>query len=294
MESKFFEFSKIQPIGFFDPVNLLDIYVPLTLEKKWSNTTSIQIRSFPERLLSDDKYILIIDNAGMGKSTIAKRIFIGACQYNKSISTYDDKKNKTPLGIPVFVDLRNLNSETNIIKYILNQIEHLSNSFDKNTLKYLLEHGKYLFILDGYDEIQHTHKQEVTKSISSFIRKVPHSSFIITSRQDNSLSAFHTFSRYSIRPLTEEESYQLINNLDFGGELAKTLIQQLKKDRSGVEEFLSNPLLITLLFTTWGYTPHLPHQKSDYYEQVYDALFYRHNVTKEQLYEGEKLCGLSK
>ena len=33
LETKLFEFSKIKPIGFFDPVNLLDIYVPLTLEK---------------------------------------------------------------------------------------------------------------------------------------------------------------------------------------------------------------------------------------------------------------------
>lgn len=319
LKTTFQKCSSIKPIGFRDPIDFFKIYIPLTLEKKNYNGYCIDsfcIDSFPRELLEKNNHILIIDNAGMGKSTISKRLFMSVYQFprnkyeayineikdnnkkKKAKSNGEDGQNnsedykKSVFGIPIFIELRKLNRYNTIINQIRKHIESFSESFSENALKFLLEHGKFIFILDGYDEILHEEKPYVATSLLDFIDKLPHSIFIITSRQDESLSAFDSFSQYSIKGLCENEAYQLICNLDDNGEKSKALITALQKGNSGIEEFLTNPLLVTLLFATYEYNTHLPDQKHLFYAQLYDALYERHNLYKQPGYTGEKLSGL--
>lgn len=277
------KFSKIKPIGFSDYMDFKSIYIPLTLvkDRTGNGSDSISINSFPKDLVKTHNHLLIVDNAGMGKSTITRRMFIDA---------YEDGS----CGIPIIVELRHLSKEHDLLKEILEQIRTLSGVFDERVLRKLFESGHFIIFLDGYDEILLSEKTAVTKSLMQFIDKTPNIIFILTSRQDDALSGFQTFCQYSIKPMIKEEAYKLLSNLDKTGEKSSVLIDRLKTGESGVEDFLQNPLLVTLLFTAYNYKPNIPTKKHLFYEQIFDALFLQHDLSKGDGYEREKKSKLDK
>ena len=270
---------KIRPVGFREHLDFLKVYIPLSIEDCNRNSKYV-IDKFPKKLLR--KHTLIVDNAGMGKSTIAKRMFI---------SVYEDGS----FGIPILIELRHLSSENGIIQEILSQIGNLSSDFDEKILTTLVENGGFVFFLDGYDEISIKEKSYVTKAIQSFIEKAGiNNTFIITSRNDEALSGFQSFDQYSIKELEREEAYQLLRNLDSSGENSELLIQKLQNELSGVKEFLINPLLVTLLFTAFHYEPTIPTKKYLFYDQVFNAFFQQHDLSKGEGWVHEKHSKLAK
>ena len=62
---------------------LKDIYMPLTMvsENKISGSRKkIVVDGMPEEFDSTNQRILIVDRAGMGKSTLIKRMFVDLCE----------------------------------------------------------------------------------------------------------------------------------------------------------------------------------------------------------------------
>lgn len=272
------KFSSIRPVGFNEQLEFMKIYIPLTIElcDGVSRKKSVVIDKSPDAF-SSSKKILIVDSAGMGKSTISKRLFIGA---------FEDGS----CGIPIFIELRHLSKDNDIIHEILNQIKDLNSSFNEELLLTLIENGGFIFFLDGYDEIAINEKADVTKSLQSFIEKAGKNLFILTSREDDALNGFQTFDKYFIKQLTNKDAFKLLSNLDNNGEKSQTLINKLKgEELASVNEFLTNPLLVTLLFTAFNYEPTIPAKKYLFYNQVYNAFFQQHDLSK-----GDDWCHVKK
>ena len=61
-----------------------------------------------------------------------------------------------------------------------------------------------------------------------------------------------------------------------------------------LNEFLENPLLVSLLYKTFEYKEEIPYKKIDFYEQVYAALFNDHDKTKGSAYVHKKETKLDK
>lgn len=98
-----------------------DIYLPLTLiQKTEKGEIKYKIEKFPSKLLNKYDKLLITDNAGMGKSTLAKKIFL---------DTIDEKK-----GIPLLIELRRLSKDKTIIGEIQEQLNSLAKDFNNSLL----------------------------------------------------------------------------------------------------------------------------------------------------------------
>lgn len=280
LERTYKKFSKIRPVGFREHLDFTKIYVPLTLEG--GNEKEYIVDTFPKELVSKHKHLLIMDNAGMGKSTISKRMFMGA---------FEDGS----CGIPIFVELRHLSKGHDIISEVLRQVRNLSSEFDSNLLKILLGKGNFVVFLDGYDEIALSEKTAVTESLQAFIEKASNNIFILTSRQDDALMGFQSFCQYSIKQLEDENAYRLLSNLDNNGEKSQHLIKTLEQKKlEGVNEFLVNPLLVTLLYTAFDFEPTIPTKKHLFYDQVFNAFFQQHDFSKGDGYVHEKKSKLAK
>ncbi len=280
LERTYKRFSLIRPVGFREQLDFSKIYVPLTLEN--GNDKEYVVDSFPKDLVSKHKHLLIVDNAGMGKSTISKRMFMGA---------FEDGS----CGIPIFVELRHLSKGHDVVSEILKQTRNLSSEFDGNLLRVLLEKGHFVIFLDGYDEISLSEKSVVTESLQTFIEKAANNVFVLTSRQDDALMGFQTFCQYSIKQLKDKDAYQLLSNLDNNGEKSQHLIRTLKQEKlDGVKEFLVNPLLVTLLYTAFDFEPTIPTKKHLFYDQVFNAFFQQHDFSKGDSFVHEKKSNLAK
>lgn len=258
---------------------LKDIYLPLTISSTNDRKIKYKLSGFPEEAVHEYGNILITDTAGMGKSTLMKKVFIDAIEKN--------------IGIPIIVELRRLSKDKKLIDEIQEQLNSLDKDFDSKILLELLVEGGFIIILDGYDEISLSDRDIVTSDIQDFINKASNNEFFITSRPEKALLSFGNFQEFKIEPLNKKEAFELLRKYDNQGQISSLLIKKLQEtDMSNIQEFLTNPLLVSLLFTAFEHKQAIPFKKYLFYRQVYDANFESHDLTKGDSYTHDKYSKL--
>lgn len=266
---------------------LKDIYVTQSLVKynrfESEDDTTI-INRLPTELIKKYKKLLITDTAGMGKSTILKYMFIDLID-----------KGLNEVGIPIFVELNRLNKNRSILIEIQEEMDSLSKKFDSNLLFKLIQTGGFIFFLDGYDEISIADRNDVIQDIQAFISKAGTKNYyILSSRPEDSLASFGDFQSFKIQPLAKKEAFELLTKYDISNQkkISEELIKELKTGKyDSIDEYLVNPLLVSLLYIAFNYKAEIPLKKHQFYRQVYDALFNSHKLAQGQK-PHEKRSGL--
>jgi hypothetical protein len=258
---------------------LLDYYQTLTLIQSRTNE-EVSVDYYPKYLVDEVRNILIVDTAGMGKTTLLKFLFLNCITQEA--------------GIPVFVELRKLSKKQTLLKFVLEQLSDIEGGLSKDLFFKLLASGDFVFFLDGYDEISENERPSVTSSIQQFMEKTLSNKFIMTSRDEAGLSSFSQFQRYTIRPLKKEEAFSLLKKYSGESDLSTKLIEKLRApENRAIHEFLTNPLLTSLLFKSFEFKHVVPLKKHIFYRQVYESLYETHDLTKEGgAFQRAKRCGL--
>ena len=253
-----------------------NIYQPLTLiGNGYNQQEKIKIEAFPDALFKKYQRILISDSAGMGKSTLSKFICLQAITESK--------------GIPVFIELRKLNSSNTIIQEFLRQLNSIDKVFDQDFILRLLKLGEFIIILDGYDEISNDEKENVTQSVKNFISDCSENYFLLTSRPEGALSAFGDFKITNIKGLRNSEAFELLRRFDkiTNTNLSDSLIYEIKEGNNQVNDFLVNPFLVSLLYKAYSFKRDIPSRKSTFYNEVYTALYQDHDLSKDSYKRGK-------
>ena len=250
---------------------LFDLYIPLTISRKSiENEEEICIKEGAIDKISKYKNIMIVDSAGMGKSTIAKYLSVQAV-LEKSY-------------IPVIIELRKLSKEKDIWQYLCELFDMIDQGIEFEDIKLLIKSGGFLVIFDGYDEILEPLRVDVIKQIKEFTDKADKNVYILTSREESDLSSFYGFIEFEIKPLCVEEAYSLISKYGNGGKRTKRLIEEIRNEKHNfavLKEFLVNPMMVSLLYKTYQYKKDLPYKKVEFYRQVYEALYNDHDKSKD-------------
>ncbi|WP_431297038.1 NACHT domain-containing protein [Rahnella sp. PAMC 25559] len=251
------------------PVELLKIYEPLSISIDNENDPYECIIHNNCDIINSFNHVLITDSAGMGKSTILKRIALFCIDNDKHI--------------PIYIELRSIRNSS-----ISNQIKNrlgLSSDFPDDTLKEL----PFIYLFDGIDEIPQNIKSETIQFLKEFSENFKNKKIIVTSRHDGFLSELYTFSRFKIIPLESYQSYNLLRKYDNSRTISATLIKGLQREEGKIlDEFLSTPLYVSLLYCAYKFKPIIPRKKELFYSQVYEALYESHDLTKELGYVREK------
>ena len=260
-----------------------NLYYPLTVASQEENKLiEFKIDRYHKGFIPTYKKVLIVDTAGSGKSTILRKLFLSVI--------------KQKYALPIFIELRKLNEKNLILDEIYEQLNPIDKEINREVIFRLLEKGGFVFFFDGFDEIEIEKKEIVINDIHSFLEKSSNNEFIISSRLEDSLASFSDFKRFNIRPLAINESYQLIrlyasNNKN--GKNAESLISLLNDgQKDELKEFLINPFLVSLLYTVFDYGRNIPVETTQFYRLIYDALFDRHDLTKEGYFKRQKRCNL--
>lgn len=262
------------------PVYLYDIYYLLRISnhKEVIETKSIN------NVFSNSNYITIIGDAGSGKSTLVKHLFLNSI-LEKS-------------GIPILVELRYLNDYKNSFEeYIYEKIFENKLSQNENILDRLLSNGKFVFFLDGFDELNSDVKPGVIASLNSFINSYDKNKFILTTRPYSDIEHLPLFHNYFVLGLDkgkgEIEGF-IHKQLQNETELALKIVQSVKSNKSEyIESFLTNPLLLSLYILTFQSDSSVPSEKSVFYRRVINVLFSEHDSKTKLGYPREKLTKLN-
>ena len=227
-----------------------------------------------EGLLKEGNRIIVTGVGGIGKTMHMKYFCINAIERG--------------FKIPIFIPLRwfndqNIEKET-FEKLIYDNLCDFGFELEYDYFKYSLESDRYVFLLDGFDEIYIDKQHILTRSIQRFARRYSGNSFIISSRQIDKIEGWNEFKVLSLCRMTREQAKELIWKLDFPY-VTKKRFTDLIDDKvfEKYESFISIPLLLSILFFTYEDNTMLPETLQEFYKRALDTMLYQHDNDKEGL-----------
>ncbi len=269
-----------------EPVNLMDIYYPIKLEDTESikGTTKIVTIVNGEDLFKQNNCITITGSAGSGKSMLLKYLFVKIA---------DEKKK-----IPVKIELRYLEKyEGSFEGYIKTLFSFSKIAKEEKFSDRLLESGAFVFLLDGFDELNAITRYKVIKEIDFFIEKFSNNKYVITTRPYVNIELLPLFKNLSVKRLDNNDIYKFIEQQlpnQEGELLSDKIISSLKTNDNKFDTFLQNPLLLSMFILTFQSYSTLPSQRHLFYSQVIETLFNSHDSLSKLGYERERESGLSR
>lgn len=273
-----------------EPVKLTEFYIPLKISKinltnNYQKTTKKYSTEDVKSLFSKTNFITLIGNAGSGKSTIIKYLFINSVQTN--------------FKIPIKIELRYLNDyEKSLSDYIFEEI-FLYNKLGITIeiIERLLNSNSFIFFFDGYDEVNSSIKESFTKELDKFVSRFSKNYFIITSRPYTNIEILPSFTNYIVCELEGNEITEFVKKQTSNAEeeLSEKIIKAIDQiDNRSYKIFLQNPLLLSMFILTFQSYSEIPQKRSEFYKQVFDTLYSVHDSVSKLSYVREKISGLSR
>lgn len=246
------------------PLSITSIYEPLSLSEKYVPGGS-QEANFNLQTLKAGHNYLIVDSAGMGKSTFAKHFVLEIFNFTTKI--------------PIFLELRRIDETESLLGKIASEIDVTKKDVDEQVLRLLLDEGDFIIILDGYDELPDQLREKVGQQITELALRSDSNSLILTSRPEVTLPELPDSKIFTIDPLQRSQAESLVLRYDAIAEIevGKNLIGQFDIVS---ERFLETPLLVVLLYRTYGFNQSIATRVSSFYDEVFNALYKGHDLSK--------------
>lgn len=228
-------------------------------------------------------FIIITGTGGIGKTIMLKHFFLNCINSTTSI--------------PVLVNVRYVNEMDVLGKSLIDLIyEEMVNyhfNLEKQYLEYSLESGNYLFLFDGFDEINESKGNWMEKEILKFCRRYPDNHYIMTSRPSERFVGWNNFIELKALPLSKNQAMSMIKKLDYDKNVKNKFQKALDNGLfDKYSSFASNPLLLTIMLITFENNAEIPDRLIDFYEQAFLTLFSKHDAHKD-MYCREIKSGLS-
>jgi nucleoside-triphosphatase THEP1 len=223
------------------------------------------------KILKYGKPLIITGLAGSGKSTLLKFLFLQTI--------------KSKIKIPFFIELKNIkNLEISFTENILSLFNEMNLGLPLDDFLILLEQGEYILFFDGLDEVSPALFNYVEQGIINLRDKYYKSLCIVTSRPNDIFQSWHNFSEASVQPLSKDKAVLLLSKINYETEIKERFIKDVKASLFDKHKsFLSNPLLLSIMLITYGQYADIPDKLTLFYQQAFEALFNKHDATKQGL-----------
>lgn len=260
------------------PVSLLDIYVTTRLrckDKEIDDTTMLEA-------IPAIKNIVVVGTAGSGKSMLMRYLYI--CLSEKSHGR-----------IPLFIELRHMNALQlkDLVAFMYYSIATPGATLTQEQLDSGLKAGLFSIIFDGFDEIDFDLRSDIERQLLTLQVKYPENIYIVSSRPDDRFESWESFYIYRMNPMKQKEIVSLIKKLDYDKDTKNKFIKTLQDGLyNRHESFLSNPLLAIMMLITFEQFAHIPDKIHIFYEQAFDALFFKHDASKQGGYRRKSYSSL--
>lgn len=221
------------------------------------------------REINDGKNVVVVGNGGAGKTFFMRHLWLTLFSENQGGR------------IPIFIELRKLND---LDKADLRDFVRLTISrrkLDAGVFDSLCITGRFVFILDGFDEVIGTHKDDLQRQILEMTCEFPDCRFVVSSRYEDHFAGWQDFFVYESCPFSFKQVKQLIKKVPFAPASKKLFVKELT-ERFFKEhvDFLSNPLLAIMMMMTFRENLEIPKRMNIFYDQAFNTLYHWHDSTK--------------
>ena len=219
--------------------------------------------------LQEVRFIVITGNGGCGKSIFLRHLFV---RY------YIEALNK----IPIFIELRNISRGSTIFDYTRNILSEISPHFTEDLFEYSMATGRYIILLDGFDEVAADLRKDMATEILSIAYKYGDNQIVVSSRPDDIFNSWNEFYVAKIQPFNKKQVLSLIQKLRYDKKIKAKFKEIVQQGLFAThKEYLSNPLLCLIMLITFEQGADIPRKMSVFFGSAFNALFFRHDATKE-------------
>jgi len=222
-----------------------------------------------KNLIDEHRFSILAGLGGTGKSMLMRHFFL-------------DTIENTNL-IPVFIELKEIgDNNPSLFILICNTLKKFGFPYGQDYVKYALNHGWFMLLLDGYDEIMRNEDYVTLKDIKDFSDEYVSNYFIISSRPNKELNSLSRFAVFRVSPLEKHQSVNLIRKLDYDTKIKARFLSALdEKLYRQHESFASNPLLLTIMLMTFRNYAVIPDKVHIFYRRAFDTVYSEHDAAKE-------------
>lgn len=239
-----------------------------------------------KKLLSYNYHMFLVGSAGVGKSMMMQHLLLDAASNYESYGK-----------LPIFLELKRYDDTVDIKEWAFSMINAHCVLPDYDILDDMLRAGDFIFILDGMDEIKQQYKESFETKMTEFIDSFSDCQFIISTRENENLYPFTTFSIYTVLPFDLDKAVKLVRKLRFrpeDPEFKENFIGDIQsKLWASHRDFVSSPLLLTIMLMTYDRFSKIPEKIHEFYRKAYMTLAEEHDATKGSSIDRQMKTGLS-
>lgn len=227
-----------------------------------------------DKLAEKFRYVLLVGMGGIGKSMMMRHLFLNAIKQQKETGL-----------IPILVTLREYSTVNNdVFDLIVDSVHRFDISFSAAHVHRLLSEGKCQLLLDGLDEIKLGDMENFLRKLDALIDRYPQNQYVMSSRRISAFVELPRFRVFGMMPFNHSQALELIDKLEYCPEeprLKQQFRERLEKEYFKTHrEFVTNPLLLTLMLMNFRRFSDVPEKKYLFYEQAYQTLLQRHDSDK--------------
>ncbi len=267
------------------PMDIRDIYVATKVYKKITGQRRLRVNQINPYNLDDDAPIdrhATLQGCGLAAATCYEKLIVlgkpgsGKTMFLKSLTLRCSEGIIEPQRIPIFVPLRDFitnDSSLSLMDYIAFQLTLDGKPIKIDLVRKLLNQGKFFIVIDGLDEVKLSVRQAISKQLKRFTQWFPNNRYIISCRHGVECCNFEQFTEIEIADFQPEQIADFVAKW-FDAEdtcIGKIFLNKLEQSKS-IQEFSTNPLLLTLLCIQFKEAADFPSSRSEIYEEGLDII----------------------
>ena len=132
--------------------------------------------------------------------------------------------------VPIFIELRRLNDMTSddLMANAFNSIIDTSTKVSHDYFTKAARDGLFTFIFDGFDEVNHEKRASIERQILKFANDNPKAPIVVSSRPDDQLEAWQSFSNYRILPFSKTQVIDLLSKIQYDKKIKLKFINNVR------------------------------------------------------------------
>jgi predicted NACHT family NTPase len=228
-----------------DPIELSDTHTYLNDDFEQEEDDDIENNQITPILdvINNYRQFIILGNAGAGKTTTLKKIFLDSC------FAYSNEENDI---IPIYIQLTKLNPQNDI----LTSAKKIAGG---EWISYFINRGKALILFDGLNEISDKFRENIIYNIKDFIFEYSSCALVFTSRLYNFMN-YLDLPLFKLLDLSSEARCKFIEKK--GGD--KNLYNEIEANKE-LRDIASSPMMLTMLIESWKNDKIIPKNKGQLY-----------------------------
>lgn len=220
---------------------LLDIFIEpkiIHFDEDPETKTPVTKKITIDQIVSDKKSLIIAGDAGMGKSTLIKRI---------GESIINTNSEKTTKKLPVFITVNELHQYKYEVSAILN-IKILPH-FGEESLESLYSNYSFVLLIDSIDELEKEHQLNIIHQLNNLYSKHNIRFILATRNQEKSVTVkgLESVRTYDIGRFNNQQIEQFVKRFFLNQQQrAESLLESLR-DHRVIEKLPITPLTLSLI-----------------------------------------------